>query len=101
MKTTIEYRSKLAIGDEITFYLDGEKFVGRVRNDGNEYWIDCSDDSDPFRHEETVAKIFSHFGVSDRYEFRRRVIGRDWEGINGIWPFTSSLEELRKMLDNL
>ena len=99
MRTAIEYNSKLAIGDEITFYLDGEKFVGKVSNEGSGYWINCSGNDDS--HEETVNKIFSHFGVSDRYEFRRRVIGREWKGLSGIWPYTSSLEELRKMLDEL
>lgn len=98
MGTTIEYNSKLAIGDEVVFYLDGEKFTGKVDNSYG-YWIDFSEgDTD---HEETVDKIFSYFGISDRYDFRRRVIGHDMDGLKGIWPYTSSLEELKKMLDEL
>lgn len=99
MRTAIEYNSKLAIGDEITFYLDGEKITGRVSKNRGGYWIDC--DSDDNSHEETVDKIFSHFGVSDKYDFRRQVVGHDWKGFPGIWPYTNSLEELRKMLDEL
>lgn len=98
MGTTIEYNSKLALGDKITFCLDGEKFTGIV-SDGGGYWINFSEDG--VNHSETVDKIFAHFGISDRYDFRRRVIGYDWDGLSGVWPYTSSLEELKKMLDEL
>lgn len=101
MRTTIEYNSKLALGDEIVFYLDGEKFIGKV-SDGKGYWINCSvGNYNHAEHAETVAKIFAHFGISNRYDFRNRVIGHDWEGPNGIWPYTGSLEDLKKMLDEL
>lgn len=99
MRTTVEYNSKLAIGDKITFYLDGEKFTGRVSGTKNEFWLNFLDDE--HNHEEVVDKIFAHFGISDKYEFRSRVIGYDREGDNGIWPYTNSLEELKKMLDEL
>lgn len=99
MGTTIEYNSKLALGDEIVFNLDGEKFTGKVSDGLDGYWVNFSGDG--CCHFETVDKIFSHFGISDRYNFRDRVIGRDWNGLNGIWPFTSSLKELKKMLDAL
>lgn len=98
MGTTIEYNSKLALGDEIVFCLDGEKFTGKV-SDGCGYWINFS--GDRINHAETVNKIFSHFGISDRYDFRNRVIGCNWDGLSGVWPYTSSLEELKKMLDEL
>lgn len=99
MRTTIEYNSKLALGDEIVFYLDGEKFTGRVSGTKNAFWLNFLDDEHD--HEEVVDKIFSHFGISDKYEFRSQVIGYDREGDNGIWPYTNSLEELKKMLDEL
>lgn len=96
MKTTIEYNSKLAVGDEVIFYLDGEKFIGKVE-DGYGYWINFS--RHDIDHIETVEKIFAHFGISDKYEFRDRIIGGYWRGFNGIWPYTDSLENLKKMLD--
>lgn len=99
MRTTVEYNSKLAIGDKITFYLDGETFTGKVSKESTGYWIDCSKNDDG--HHETVDKIFSHFGISDRNEFRDRVIGHKWLEINGVWPYTDSLEDLKKMLDEL
>lgn len=99
MRTTIEYNSKLALGDEIVFYLDGEKFTGIVNN-GIGYWIDFSGDDN--NHVEIVDKIFTHFNIPDRYGFRNMVTGHDWNGyMNGIWPYTGSLEELKKMLDEL
>lgn len=99
MGTIIEYNSKLAVGDEIVFYLDGEKFIGKVDKGVTGYWISFYESSDD--HEGTVDKIFSHFGIYDKYAFRDQVIGRDWDGFNGIWPYTGSLEELKKMLDAL
>lgn len=99
MRTAIEYNSKLSVGDEVTFYLDGEKFTGRVSGSKDEFWINFFNDT--CDHEEVVNKIFSHFGISDKYDFRSRVIGYDREGDGGIWPYTNSLEELRKMLDEL
>lgn len=98
MGTTIEYNSKLAPGDKIVFNLDGEKFTGKVSN-GHGYWVNFS--GDDRCHSETVDKIFSHFGISDRYNFREKVTGRDNYEFNGIWPYVDSLEELRKMLDAL
>ena len=98
MKTTIEYNSKQATGDKVIFSLDGEKFTGVVKKDYG-YWIDFAEED--ISHSEIVDKIFSYFGISDRYNFRNRVIGRDWDGSNGIWPYTGSLEELKKMLDEL
>lgn len=97
--TTIEYNSKLALGDEIVFNLDGEKFTGKVDKGLDGYYVNFSGNGR--YHSEIVDKIFSHFGISDRYAFRDQVIGRDWVGLNGIWPYISSLEELKKMLDAL
>ena len=99
MRTTIEYNSKLALGDEIVFCLDGEKIIGRVDRGSSGYWINCSGEN--IEHIEAVNKIFSHFGISNKYDFRCKVIGRKWDKLDGIWPFTSSLEELKKMLDEL
>lgn len=99
MGTIIEYNAELALGDEIVFYLDGEKFIGKVDKGVTGYWISFYESSDD--HEGTVDKIFSHFGIYDKYAFRDQVIGRDWDGFNGIWPYTGSLEELKKMLDAL
>lgn len=98
METTIEYNSKLALGDEIVFNLDGEKFTGKVSDGLDGYYINFSEDGE---HEEIVDKVFSHFGISDRYNFREKVTGRDNYEFNGIWPYVDSLEELRKMLDAL
>ena len=102
MGITIEYNSKLAVGDKITFYLDNEKIIGEVKYDSDArcgYWIECAGDDSS--HCESVCKIFSYFGISSGRDFRDKVIGRDWEGASGIWPYTSSLEELKKMLDEL
>lgn len=99
MKTTIEYNSKLAVGDEVYFYLDGEKIVGHVKDSNSKYWIDL--DSFKYSHSDNVDKVFSSFGVTDRYEFRNKVIGHNYERLEGIWPYVDSLEELKKMLDRL
>lgn len=99
MGTTIEYNSKLAVGDKITFYLDGEKLVGEVLSNEGEYWISFCNEGQ--NHKESVNKIFSHFGISDKSNFRNKIIGRNWEGGSGIWPYTDSLENLKKMLDAL
>lgn len=99
MGTTIEYNTELALGDEIVFNLDGEKFTGKVDKVLDGYYVNFSGDG--CYHSEIVDKIFSHFGISDRYDFRDRVTGRNWNGPSGIWPCTSSLEELKKMLDAL
>ena len=99
MGTTIEYNTELALGDEIVFNLDGEKFTGKVDKGLEGYCVNFSGNGR--YHSEIVDKIFSYFGISDRYDFRDRVIGRDWVGPNGIWPYISSLEELKKMLDAL
>lgn len=99
MKTVVEYNSKLALGDKIIFCLDGKKFTGKVSKSSG-YWIDFSEDDN--NHAEIVDKIFTHFNIPDRYSFRNMVTGHDWNGyMNGIWPYTSSLEELKKMLDEL
>lgn len=99
MRTTVEYNSKLAIGDKITFYLDGEELVGKVAGGNGEYWVDFWNGEQD--HEEAVVKIFSHFGISDKSDFRNKVIGRNWERDPGIWPYTDNLEDLKKMLDEL
>ena len=99
MGTTIEYNSKLAVGDKITFYLDGEKLVGEVLNNEGEYWTSFCNEGQ--NHEESVNKIFSHFGISDKSNFRNKIIGRNWEGPSSVWPCTDNLEDLKKMLDAL
>lgn len=98
MKTVVEYNSKLALGDKIIFCLDGKKFTGKVSKTVG-YWIDFSEDDN--NHAEIVDKIFSHFDISNRYDFRNKVIGYNWTGFWGVWPYTNSLEELKKMLDEL
>ena len=101
MRTTVEYNSKLALGDKVTFCLDSEKLVGRVSNDDEGYWLNFHNFDKEQDHDESVDKVFSHFGIEDKSDFRDQVIGREWEGDSGVWPYTSSLEELKKMLDSL
>lgn len=99
MSTRVEYNSKLAIGDKITFYLDGEELVGKVAGCDRTYWVNFWNGEQD--HKEAVVKIFSHFGISDKFDFRNKVIGRNLERDSSIWPYTRSLEELKKMLDEL
>lgn len=99
METKVEYNSKLALEDKVTFCLDGEELVGEVSGSDGAYWLCFWNEKQD--HEKSVNKIFFHFEIPDRYAFRNQIIGRDWGRDDGIWPYTSSLEELKKMLDGL
>ena len=99
METKVEYNSKLALEVKVTFCLDGEELVGEVSGSDGAYWLCFWNEKQD--HEKSVNKIFFHFEIPDKYAFRNQIIGRDWGRDDGIWPYTSSLEELKKMLDGL